>query len=250
MLRIIPLAACLFSVLTLSAEAGFTINLDITGSGNVKGVLLDSLVPSNRVTVLDSSIDTSVFVNENGGAVEFTATPVTTVLLDAGPNQTIAVNSNLVVNLNWTKSSSFAFWSGIPVVIVGGGPNTQNPSTLNAADGQTYNIGANFTAGILSSVAFDFDNNGSYETAGGLNNNFSWSTLQSLGVATPGSTYTVGVRLIESGGSDTDTFDFTIQPLSSVPEPSSMALLGSIAVASVGFRQFRKRFGRKAVQRT
>jgi hypothetical protein len=243
MVRLIPLAAVLLSVLTLSAEAGFTISLDITGSGNVKGEL-------NSLTVLDSSTDTSVFVNQTGGSVQFTATPVTTVLLDAGPNQTIAVNSNLAVNLNWTKSSSFAFWSGIPAVIPGGGPNTLNPTTLNAFDGQTYNIGATFTAGTLSSVAFDFDNNGSFETAGNLNNTFSWSTLQSLGVATPGSTYTVGVRLIESGGSDTDTFDFTIQPLSSVPEPSSMALLGSIAVVSVGFRQFRIRFRRKTVPKT
>lgn len=236
MLRIIPLATFLFSLLTLSAEAGFTINLDITGSGNVKGVY-------NSVTVLDSSTDTSVFVDPHNPLdlqMTFTATPVTSVLVNAGPNQTIAVNSNLTVNLAWTKSSQFVEWTGIPTVSLP--PFTNTVIVGSVQDNQIYDIGASFNDGTLSSVAFDFDNNGSYETAGNLNNTFSWATLQSLGVANPGSTYTVGVRLIESGGTATDSFDFTIQPLSAVPEPSSFILFSVVAGAgAVGRRFWKKR---------
>lgn len=206
------------------------LNIDPDGSGKVEHIETGNIYSSDTL------------FNVTGASALLTAY-ANTLQLGSVADQTINDGDNLVINVGTQLGSEFKEWLG-GLVNLSDDRTTPSLSFLDPLPDPfvgVSNVTAVFTPHNLTSAQVRF-NGGAWQNAssflystGNTNIVANWSLLSGSGVSGNGNG--VEFRLFDSkGNSAGGSFDLDVFSPSSVPEPSSLALL-AIGGALVGWRR-------------
>jgi hypothetical protein len=221
----------------LNADWDLRIEFPSDGWGRVTTNLGGNYVSNAAGTFYDVSIPQPPNLS-----VVLTAHERNLQVLSGVSNSNLQFGNDFSYNLGLQLGSKFDQWSGeavnlFPILDLQQKSITINQPLFAPIDG-VFEVSAEYISGFQD-VKFTFNGNPANTiTKSTTSGTLLWSEISSF--VTLGNN-TVSVLVTDDTGSVTDSFDLDVFTPSSIPEPSSMLLLGAFGAGYVGWRRRRRK---------